>query len=170
MLLRYFFFQSMWTSPANLLSPNTSFESRGGMLPALMPWWDKDEWSFGMGIQQTEVAVHDIMHQEGDTALPLARVGPYASSVNTMPLSAAQKRWPTPIHGTLVFVLSSRLLVLNRLGTAKTFFFYGAFDFFFPKFLFFLKSSILIDYQIISQHCWQLSRTDFDNRWTKRSR
>lgn len=79
----------MWASPANFLSLNTSSESREGMLPALIHWWDKDEWPLGMGIRQTEVGVHDIMRQEGDTTSPLAEVGPYASSVNTMPLSAA---------------------------------------------------------------------------------
>ena len=36
------------------------------MLQTPIPWcWDMDEWPFGI---DREVAVHDIMRQEGDTA------------------------------------------------------------------------------------------------------
>lgn len=84
---------STWTPFAQILSLNAGFESRGGMLQALIPWWDEDEQTFGMDWDSGRRWRYDIMRQEGDGASPrlCQWSDPYTSSVSATPPPAACK-------------------------------------------------------------------------------
>lgn len=92
-LLAYFVITPREAHLQNIPALSAGFESGGGMLQALIPWWDEDEWPFGMDRDSRRRwrSMTSCVRKVIPPRLGLAEFDPYARSLNARPPPAACK-------------------------------------------------------------------------------